>query len=169
MHPIGRFRKMANLWDKRQTKDLYMLRANLLGLALLGLTMAGSARAQDTIQPGYWEVTNKVEAMISKTSQERRCITPAQAAKFDQGPANKRYTCTYPTRVFENGKITLKGACVDKNGKPAQVAVTGSYSASNFRMIADVNATFAGAPVNAKFYTDARRLGDVCPAGAKSG
>lgn len=146
-----------------------MLRAKFLGLALLGLIVSAPARAQDTIQPGYWEVTNKVEAMISKTSQERRCITPAQAARFDQGPANKRYACTYPTRVFENGRIVLKGTCVDKKGKPAQIAVTGSYSPSTFRMVADVNATLAGAPVNAKFYTDARRLGDACPADAKSG
>jgi hypothetical protein len=145
-----------------------MLRANLLGLALLGLT-AAPAIAQDTIQPGYWEVTNKVEAVIRKSSQERRCITPAQVAKFNLGPANKHYACTYPTRVFENGKITLKGVCTDKNGKQAQVAATGSYSASTFQMAADVNATFAGAPISAKFFTDARRLGDVCPPGAKTG
>lgn len=144
-----------------------MLRANLLGLALL--TAAGPALAQDTIQPGYWEVTSKVEAVIRKTSQERRCISPAQAAKFDQGPANKRFTCTYPTRVFENGRIVLKGTCIDKKGKPAQIAIRGSYSPSTFQMVADVDLTVAGAPVNAKFSTDARRLGDACPAGAKSG
>ncbi len=144
-----------------------MLRANLLGLALL--TVAGPALAQDTIQPGYWEVTSKVDAVIRKTSQERRCISPAQAAKFDQGPANKRFTCTYPTRVFESGRIVLKGTCVDKKGKPAQIAITGSYSPSRFQMIADVNATLGGAPINATFSTDARRLGDACPGGAKAG
>jgi hypothetical protein len=150
-----------------------MLRANLLGLTLLGLAaasgLAGGALAQDTIQPGYWEVNNKVEAVIRKTSQERRCITPAQVAKFNMGPANKHYTCTYPTRVFENGKIVLKGVCTDKNGKQAQVAATGSYSPSSFQMIADVDATYAGVPISARFSTDARRLGDACPPGAKTG
>jgi hypothetical protein len=144
-----------------------MLRANLLGLALL--TMAGPALAQDTIQPGYWEVTSKVDAVIRKTSQERRCITPDRAAKFGMGPANKNFTCTYPTRVYENGRIVLKGTCIDKKGKQAQVAATGSYSAAAFQMVADVDLTVAGAPVHAKFSTDARRLGDACPAGAKSG
>jgi hypothetical protein len=152
-----------------------MLRSNLLGLGLglLALTaaagFAGPASAQETIQPGYWEVNNKVEAVIRKSTQERRCITPAQVAKFNMGPANKHYTCTYPTRVFENGKIVLKGVCTDKNGKQAQVAATGSYSPSTFQMTADVDATYAGVPISAKFFTDARRLGDVCPPGAKSG
>jgi hypothetical protein len=147
-----------------------MLRANLLGLALLGLTAAAhSASAQETIQPGYWEVTNKVEAVIRKTTQERRCITPAQVAKFNMGPANRHYACTYPTRVFENGRITLKGVCTDKKGKQAQVAATGSYSPSTFQMTADVDATYAGVPISARFSTDARRLGDACPAGAKTG
>jgi hypothetical protein len=150
-----------------------MLRANLLGLALLGLTAAagaaGPASAQETIQPGYWEVTNKVEAVIRKTSQERRCITPAQVAKFNMGPANKHYACTYPTRVFENGRIVLKGVCTDKKGKQAQVAATGSYSPTTFQMTADVDASYAGVPISARFSTDARRLGDVCPADAKTG
>ena len=150
-----------------------MLRANLMGLALLGLTaavgVAGPATAQETIQPGYWEVNNKVEAVIRKSSQERRCITAAQAAKFAMGPANRHYTCTYPTRVFENGRITLKGVCTDKKGKQVQMAATGSYSPSTFQMTADLDLTLSGVPVRAKFSTDARRLGDACPAGAKTG
>lgn len=151
-----------------------MLRANLLGLALLSLTAAasaasGPASAQETIEPGYWDVTNKVEAVIRKTSHERRCITAAQATKFSMGPANRHYTCTYPTRVFENGRITLKGVCTDKKGKQAQVAATGSYSPSTFQMTVDLDMTLSGVPVRAKFSTDARRLGDACPADAKTG
>lgn len=146
-----------------------MFRLSLLTLfAAAGL--AAPAMAQDqTIQPGYWDVTNRVEAVISKTTHERRCITPAQAAKFVSGPANSHYSCNYPTRVFENGRITLKGTCTDKKGKQAQVAATGSYSPSTFQLIADVDASYAGLPVSAKFSTDARRLADACPAGAKTG
>lgn len=146
-----------------------MFRLNLLALTA-ATALAAPALAQDqTIQPGYWDVTNKVEAVIRKTTHERRCITPAQAAKFVSGPANSHYACNYPTRVFENGRIILKGTCTDKKGKQAQVAATGSYSLSTFQLTADVDASYAGVPISAKFSTDARRLADACPAGAKTG
>ena len=146
-----------------------MLRRPLLAVAAFGL-LAGPAMAQEQIiQPGYWEVTNKVQAVISKTTHERRCITPAQVAKFAMGPGNKHYTCAYPTRVFENGRISLKGTCTDKKGKQAQVTASGAYSPSAFQMTADVDATYAGLPISARFSTDARRLADACPAGAKTG
>lgn len=146
-----------------------MFRLSLLALTAAAALAAPALAQEQTIQPGYWDVTNRVEAVIRKTTHERRCITPAQAAKFVAGPANSHYSCTYPTRVFENGRITLKGTCTDKKGKQAQVAATGSYSPSTFQLTADVDASYAGLPISAKFSTDARRLADACPAGAKTG
>ncbi|HEX5377813.1 MAG TPA: DUF3617 family protein [Phenylobacterium sp.] len=146
-----------------------MLRIPLLTLAALGAMALPAAAQEETIQPGYWEVTNKVEAVIRKTSTERRCITPAQVAKFALGPSNRHYSCNYPTRVFEDGRITLKGTCADKKGQQVQLAAAGSYSPSTFKLVADVDASYAGLPISARFSTDARRLADVCPAGAKTG
>jgi hypothetical protein len=139
-------------------------------LAGLVVLLAGPAGAQEqTISPGYWDVTNRVEAVITKTTLELRCITPAQVARFNDGPANRHYTCTYPTRVFEAGRISLKGVCRDKNGRQAEVAALGSYAPDRFQMTADVDASIAGLPVSARFSTLARRIGDACPAGAKTG
>jgi len=148
-----------------------MLRSALLPAILLGVLAAPAlAQGPTVIEPGYWDVTNRAEvAVIKKTTHEKRCITPAQAAKFVMGPGNSKYACTYPTRVFQDGRITLKGACVDKKGQQAQVSATGAYSPNSFQMTAEVEAKYLGAPVSARFTTDARRLGDVCPQGAKTG
>ena len=78
-----------------------MLRIVTAGLITLAAAASAPAFAQEsTIQPGYWEVTNKVQAVISQTKKERRCITPSEVAKFTMGPSNRYYSCTYPTRVF---------------------------------------------------------------------
>ncbi len=139
-----------------------MLRTLTLGL--IALAAAAPARAQvATIQPGYWEVTNKVQAVISQTKKERRCITPSEVAKFTLGPSNRHYACTYPTRIFQDGQITLKGSCASKKGRQVQLDAKGTYSPSTFKLVADVDTSYAGLPLGGRFSTDARRLGDTCP------
>ena len=146
-----------------------MLRILTAGLITLAAAASAPAFAQEsTIQPGYWEVTNKVQAVISQTKKERRCITPSEVAKFTLGPSNRHYSCTYPTRIFQNGKITLKGTCASKKGRQVAIEATGSYSPSTFKMVAEVDTTYAGLPLGGRFTTDARRLGDVCPAPVKA-
>ena len=103
-----------------------MIRKTALALIPACVLLTSPALAQDTtIQPGYWEVTNKVSAIVSQTKTERRCITPAEVSKFVMGPSNRHYKCDYPTRVFKDGKISLKGQCATKNGSKAALEATG--------------------------------------------
>ena len=83
-----------------------MIRKTALALIPACVLLTSPALAQDTtIQPGYWEVTNKVSAIVSQTKTERRCITPTEVSKFVMGPSNRHYKCDYPTRVYKDGKI----------------------------------------------------------------
>ena len=148
-----------------------MLRPTLIALiALAGAAASSQAigAEEKTIEPGYWDVTNKVSAavVLGQTKTEKRCITPSEVSKFVEGPSNRHYKCTYPTRIFHNGKITLRGSCATKNGHTAKVQATGSYSPSTFRMTARIDTTYAGIPLSGTATTDARRISDTCPAPA---
>ena len=122
-------------------------------------TVSCSDSSQPAPQKASSPIIHPVSPRAATTVRRATTIAPpgGRYSHAIELPANARM-------VFASGQVG-----VDKKGKPAQVAVTGSYSPSSFRMIADVNTTMAGAPISAKFYTDARRLGDACPAGAKSG
>ena len=142
-----------------------MIRKTALALIPACVLLTSPALAQDTtIQPGYWEVTNKVSAIVSQTKTERRCITPAEVAKFVMGPSNRHYKCDYPTRVFKDGKISLKGQCATKNGSKAALQATGTYSPTTFTMVADISTVYAGLPLSARATTTAKRISDTCPA-----
>lgn len=152
-----------------------MLRPTLIALiALAGAaasSQAAGAAEEKTILPGYWDVTNKVSAavVLGQTKKEKRCITPAEVSKFVEGPSNRHYKCTYPTRVFQNGRITLRGSCSTKNGHTAHVQATGTYSPTTFHMTAKINTTYAGIPLSGTATTEARRIGDTCPPSAAAG
>ena len=142
-----------------------MIRKTALALIPACVLLTSPALAQDTtIQPGYWEVTNKVSAIVSQTKTERRCITPAEVSKFVMGPSNRHYKCDYPTRVFKDGKISLKGQCATKNGSKAALQATGTYSPTTFTMVADISTVYAGLPLSARATTTAKRIRDTCPA-----
>jgi hypothetical protein len=131
----------------------------LLGLAAI----AAPAFAADLIKPGYWESTNRVISPTPSEKVENRCITPADVAKFMMGPSNRHYTCTYPTRSFQGGKIVLKGACVSKTGRQVAVSGHGVYTPTSYSLTADVAMEFFGLPIAGQAQTDARRIADVCP------
>ncbi|MBS0492205.1 MULTISPECIES: DUF3617 family protein [unclassified Phenylobacterium] len=142
-----------------------MLRNAPLALIPAVLLLAAPAAAQEqTILPGYWDVTNKVSAIVSQTKTEKRCITPAEVSKFVMGPSNRHYKCDYPTRVFKDGKIRLKGACATKNGSKAALEATGTYSPTTFTMNAKISTTYAGVPLSANAITTAKRISETCPA-----
>ena len=142
-----------------------MIRKTALALIPACVLLTSPALAQDTtIQPGYWEVTNKVSAIVSQTKTERRCITPAEVSKFVMGPSNRHYKCDYPTRVFKDGKIALKGQCATKNGSKAALEATGTYSPTTFTMNAKISTTYAGVPLSANAITTAKRISETCPA-----
>ena len=144
-----------------------MLRNAPLALIPAVLLLAAPAAAQEqTILPGYWDVTNKVSAIISQTKTEKRCITPSEVSKFVMGPSNRHYKCDYPTRVFKDGKIRLKGNCATKNGSQAALEATGTYSPTTFTMNAKICTTYAGVPLSANATTTAKRISETCPATA---
>ena len=143
-----------------------MTRIYVALLAGLALGLPAAACAQELIKPGYWESTNRMLSPIRTKEVERRCITPADVSKFLMGPSNRHYACTYPTRVFEGGKISLKGSCVSKKGRRVAVEGSGTYNQTSFALTAQVATEFAGVPLSGRVRTEARRLGDVCPAPA---
>ena len=142
-----------------------MFRNATLALIPAALLLAAPAAAQEqTILPGYWDVTNKVSAIISQTKTEKRCITPSEVSKFVMGPSNRHYKCDYPTRVFKDGKIRLKGNCATKNGSKAALEATGAYSPTTFTMNAKISTVYAGVPLSANAITTAKRISETCPA-----
>ena len=131
---------------------------------LNGLGGVPALAAPPPIQPGYWESTNRLISPIKQTSTEKRCITAADVEKFLSGPSNRHYACTYPTRVFSGGRIRLKGSCVSKTGHKMAVEGAGVYTPTSFNLTAEVAMVFLGLDIAGKASTEARRIGDVCPA-----
>src|ERR1700761_396577 len=82
-----------------------------LALGAAAAIWAGPAAAQKAISPGYWETTSKVTSPFPTQKTERRCIAPADVAKFMEGKINHIYKCTYLTKEVGGGKIVLKGTC----------------------------------------------------------
>jgi len=133
-------------------------------ISAVGVLAAAPAFAQEqAILPGYWDVTNKVSAIISQSKTEKRCITPSEVSKFMMGPSNRHYKCDYPTRVFKDGKIRLKGDCATKNGSKASIEATGTYSPTTFTMNAKISTVYAGVPLSANATTSAKRIAETCP------
>src|ERR1700744_3286547 len=98
----------------------------LLAPAVLIWGAAGPAAAQKAISPGYWETVSKVTSPFPTQKTERRCIQPADVAKFMEGKINHIYKCTYPTKEVGGGKIVLKGSCATKDGPPVPINGSGT-------------------------------------------
>jgi hypothetical protein len=128
--------------------------------ALFLAALAGAARAQDSILPGYWETTDHSPA---GTKVERRCILPRDIAKVMRGPSNHIYACTYPQESIGAGKISFRGECVDKKGHRYPLSGQGVYTHTTLQMSADVTIRLLGLPFSLSASTDAHRIGDVCP------
>lgn len=146
--------------------NLKLRRMNRLTAAALifAFSPAAALAAAPPIQPGYWESTNRLLSPIRQTKVEKRCITPAEVDKFMAGPSNRHYKCTYPHKIIENGRISLKGTCVSKKGRKVAVQGSGAYSPTSFNLTADIATEFLGLDIAGRASTEARRIGDVCPA-----
>lgn len=140
-----------------------MGRMKLLIPTLAALALAGSAAAESPILPGYWESTNTVDTPFHSTSTSKRCIRPADVDRFLTGPINHHYTCVYPTRRVEAGKLAMSGVCTDNKGRQVAVKAKGSYTPTNFRVDATISTKLLGLPLSGRATTEARRIGDVCP------
>ncbi|WP_309092794.1 DUF3617 family protein [Phenylobacterium sp.] len=141
-----------------------MTRLILVALLASAAPVVALAAAQPPIQPGYWESTNKLLSPIRQTKVERRCITPADVDKFLAGPSNRHYKCAYPHKIIAGGKISLKGTCVSKKGRKVEVEGSGAYNPTSFNLTASIATEFLGLDIAGKASTEARRIGDVCPA-----
>jgi hypothetical protein len=131
--------------------------------------LAGAARAQDSIRPGYWESIDQVVSPLASRKTDRRCITPKDVAKFMSCYINHHYECVCPEETIGAGKIAFKGQCVDHKGQHVDIEGTGVFTATTLHMTARVNFKILGLPMDADAATDAHRLGDTCPPGSTGG
>jgi hypothetical protein len=134
-----------------------------IALALVLTALAGGARGQDSILPGYWETTDRSPV---GTKIERRCILPRDIVKVMRGPSNHIYACTYPQESIGGGRISFKGECVDKKGHSYPLWGHGVYTHTTLQLSADVTIRLLGLPITVGASTEARRLGDLCPPGS---
>jgi len=136
----------------------------LILAALTAAGAAGQAAAQSAITPGYWETTSKVTSPFPTHKTERRCIKPADVAKFMEGQINHIYKCTYPKKVVANGKMELEGSCKTRDGDPVPITGSGSFTGDSMHIEARIAPKIGGLTVAVHAETDAHRLGDECPA-----
>lgn len=143
------------------------LQAAAAAAGLLALVAASSAAAQPkAISPGYWETTSGVVSPIHSSKVEKRCIRPADVAKFMNGPSNHIYSCTYPVRVISDGSIHLQGSCATKTGKPIPVTGDGAFTQDTFHFDGHFPAQLGPLEVPVHVVSDAHRLSPECPAEA---
>lgn len=138
-------------------------------ILIAALVSPATALAQSAISPGYWETTNQVTSPFPTRKTERRCIRPAEVAKFMNGPSNHIYTCTYPTREVGGGRIRLAGSCKTRDGKPVPITGQGVFTADTFQLDARIETELGGLTVPVRARTTAKRLGDDCPATPDAG
>jgi hypothetical protein len=145
---------------------LPLFAAPLLAAPLLALAAAWPADAQKAISPGYWETTSKVTSPFPTHKTERRCIKPADVAKFMEGKINHIYTCTYPVKEVGAGKIRLEGTCATRDGPAIPISGEGAFTSDTMHIEALIVPQIGGLSVPVRASTDAKRLGDACPEAA---
>jgi hypothetical protein len=139
------------------------------GVLAACLAAPNSAAAQSAISPGYWETTSKVTSPFPTRKTERRCIKPPDVTKFMEGKINHIYTCTYPTHEVGGGKIKLAGSCKTRDGAPIPITGEGTFSSDTLHLEARIAPQIGGLTIPVRASTDAKRLGDTCPADAAEG
>jgi hypothetical protein len=147
------------------------LKVPVLALAaMLAIGPATLASAQPDseypIRPGYWESRNKmgIGPITLQDKVEKKCVTPKEIGKMLDGPSNRHYECTYPTKVVEGGKITMQGQCVHrKKGTKISLRLTGDYEPEAFNM----RATLKWGILTGSGTSSAKRIGDDCPPGSE--
>jgi hypothetical protein len=113
--------------------------------------------------PGYWELANTWVFVFHFRSVQRKCFSGADISGVLRGPSNGHYTCSYPVREVGDGRLLLRGTCVETHGQVAQIAAEGTYEPTAFQLKAVLTTRIAGVPLSGSGSTVARRLGDHCP------
>lgn len=139
----------------------------LILMAALAGAAASAAHAAETIQPGYWESTDRVLSPIRSTKVDRRCIAQKDVEKFMTCYINHHYSCVCPEQSYENGQIRYRGICTDNKGGKVGIVGRGAYTPTTLHLDADVTFHLAGIPIKGEASTDAHRIADECPAETK--
>jgi hypothetical protein len=143
-----------------------MIRPLLLSAALSAITLSAWAlpAMASPILPGWWESTDTITSPIQQTKTSRKCITPAQIESYLTGPVNNHYACHYKDKKMDGGTFSMVGDCVDNNGIPAKIAVSGVYTETSFTMNGRIRIMIGGLPIPVSASTDAHRISADCPA-----
>lgn len=141
-----------------------MMNRPLAIAAAAGALIAIPALAANTppdpkVLPGYWEYSYRLAGI--PVSKEHKCLKPDEISRFFDGPQNRHYKCTYPTKVVGDGKAQFIGTCVDKRGRTAPMNAQGTYTPTNFNLKLRVR-TINGIPMSGSM--NAKWLGASCPA-----
>ncbi len=141
-----------------------MRRALSLIVATLAVTAASPAvrAAETTIQPGYWHSVNRSNFLVSKTTEDHKCLTAAEVNAFMTNLSNRHYKCDYPIRTVGGGHLKVRGKCVDKHGTAVDVDAVGEYGPDWFKI--DARWSLDGLPIGGTASTEAHRLSATCPA-----
>ena len=144
-------------------KRRLLLAAVIATPALMLSAAAPQAQSTNTILPGYWEYTSRIQFGISSSDTENRCVRANEINRFFNGPSNRHYTCDYPTRVVGDGRMRFEGTCRDRRGRTVDVTASGTYTPTSFEMQARLEGRFLGIPVSPTGTIRARRLSATCP------
>jgi len=139
--------------------------APALAGAILLAAPSSAPRAQaaaSEVLPGYWEYTTSA---VGIRSTEQKCVRPSEINRFFGGLSTRRWQCVYPVREVGNGNARFEGTCTDPGGRRVQVRLRGGYQPENFRFTG--GAQLARHTPYLPASITARRLADVCPAGAE--
>lgn len=135
--------------------------------ALVLFASSATALAEDyPIEPGYWESRNKmgIGPITLSDKVERKCVQPKDIDKLLDGPSNRHYACTYPTKTVADGHISMAGQCVHrKKGTKISLKLDGTYQPDAFNM----RATLKWGILTGSGTSSAKRLGDDCPPGSE--
>ncbi|WP_396595420.1 DUF3617 domain-containing protein [Brevundimonas sp. R86498] len=118
--------------------------------------------AASEVLPGYWEYTTSA---VGIRDTEQKCVRPSEINRFFGGLSTRRWQCVYPTREVGNGNARFEGTCTDHKGRRVNVRLQGTYQAESFRFTGGAQLA-RGTPYLPASIT-ARRLAEVCPAGAE--
>jgi hypothetical protein len=146
------------------TRALAVAAPALAGAILLAAPSSPS-RAQPSaseVLPGYWEYTTSA---LGIRDTEQKCVRPSEINRFFGGLSTRRWQCVYPTREVGDGNALFEGTCTDKRGRRVNVRLRGTYQTEAFRFTGGAQLA-RGTPYLPASIT-ARRLAEVCPAGAE--
>lgn len=137
-------------------------------LVTLPLALAANAAlaqpAETPIQPGYWTWSARAFGLVTAGGGER-CLRAEEINDFLAFPGNRHYKCSYPEKSVANGRVSMRGSCVDKRGRQAPIRAQGTYTPDSFRLNVNLR-TINGIPVSGVM--SARRLAAQCPTGSET-